>query len=91
MDSFLLEARAVAAATANSSTTRGWVVGCHAWNPRVHNAFGYRPSMAAGVIFVILFAAITLAHLIQVGLSRKWWYTVLVAGAVGSFHYIEPP
>jgi len=76
MDSFSLQTRA-------ARVKNSYEVGCHAWNPNVKNAFGYQPSLAAGIIFVILFASITLTLAAQVAISRKWWYLVFVAGAVG--------
>lgn len=77
MDSFSLEARAA------TTSTRNYGIGCHAWNPKLRNAFGYQPSLAAGIVFVILFSIITFTHLAQVIISRKWWYLVFVAGAIG--------
>ncbi|KAL8735525.1 MAG: hypothetical protein Q9166_000693 [cf. Caloplaca sp. 2 TL-2023] len=41
------------------------------------------PSLAAGVVFVILFGIASTAHLAQTILSRRWWQFVFVTGAVG--------
>lgn len=80
MDSFLLDSRAT-----KGSSARAYGLGCHAYNPNIRTAFGYRPSLAAGIVFVILFSLITIAHIVQVGISRKWWYLVFVAGALGEY------
>ncbi|GAA5984918.1 hypothetical protein JCM11641_003626 [Rhodosporidiobolus odoratus] len=44
---------------------------------------GYEPSLAAAVVYIVVFALITLVQTIQVARSRVWWLSVLVVGGVG--------
>ncbi|KAL8854015.1 MAG: hypothetical protein Q9221_001138 [Calogaya cf. arnoldii] len=56
---------------------------CSPFDPTNPPSYGYTPSLAAGIIFVILFAIATTAHLAQTILSRRWWQFVFVTGAAG--------
>jgi len=56
---------------------------CLEWNPRIPNPFGYRPSLAAGIVFVILFAASTASHAWQTFLYRRLWLLFFVFGGLG--------
>ncbi|KAL8930365.1 MAG: hypothetical protein Q9172_000074 [Xanthocarpia lactea] len=56
---------------------------CSAFDPTNPPSYGYMPSLAAGVAFIILFAIVTTAHLAQTILSRRWWQLVFVTGAMG--------
>lgn len=42
--------------------------------------FRYDPSLAAAVIFVILFLAMSLLHTYQIVVSRTWFFTAFVVG-----------
>ena len=44
-------------------------------------AYGYRPSLAAGIILSIIFGLISFTHLTRLLLSRAWWMLFFVAGA----------
>lgn len=44
--------------------------------------YGYDPSLAAGIIFVTLFAAATLCHTTQFIIYRSWWYSLFVMGGI---------
>lgn len=57
--------------------------GCVAWDPAVDNIFHYDPSLAAGVIFSVVFALSMLAHTAQTIISRKWWLLSFALGALG--------
>ena len=41
------------------------LTGCSAWNPAIENSYGYKPSLAAGIVFCILFAIFALGHLFR--------------------------
>ena len=60
------------------------VVGCVAYDPLVEPGYGYVPSLAAGIVFVVVFFLTFSAHCIQTGLSRKWWYSLIAVGALGT-------
>lgn len=59
--------------------------GCVAYSFSDEPTYGYRPSLAAGIIFTILFTASTSAHVYQLVLTRTWWLTVFVIGGFGMF------
>jgi hypothetical protein len=44
---------------------------------------GYDPSLAPAIVYIIIFALITIIQIVQVGRSRIWWLVVLVIGGVG--------
>ncbi|ODM19766.1 hypothetical protein SI65_04752 [Aspergillus cristatus] len=44
--------------------------------------YRYTPSLAAAVIFIVLFVLITVYHLYQVARARCWYFTVFVIGGV---------
>ncbi|TVY30195.1 Sphingoid long-chain base transporter [Lachnellula hyalina] len=54
---------------------------CQAYSPEIHNPFGYRPSLAAGIVFLILFFLSACTHLFQAIRYRKWWLSLFVLGA----------
>ena len=39
----------------------------------------------AGIVFTVVFFVSMLAHIVQVTLSRKWWYSALALGAFGMY------
>ncbi|GAA6008890.1 hypothetical protein JCM11491_003821 [Sporobolomyces phaffii] len=47
------------------------------------NIYGYVPSLAAAIVFIIAFSLITLIQLGLVVRSRIWWLSILVVGGVG--------
>ena len=59
--------------------------GCLAYDPRVQNPYGYLPSLAAGVIFLVLFGASTALHVWQTFRYRTPWLAAFVLGAFGEF------
>ncbi|KAL9000883.1 MAG: hypothetical protein Q9169_000638 [Polycauliona sp. 2 TL-2023] len=56
---------------------------CSSFDPTTPPNYGYTPSLAAGIIFIVLFALATSAHLVQTLISRRWWQFVFVTGAAG--------
>lgn len=47
------------------------------------NIYGYVPSLAAGIVFIVVFSLITLVQLGLVVRSRIWWLSILVVGGIG--------
>ncbi|GAA5907126.1 hypothetical protein JCM6882_005175 [Rhodosporidiobolus microsporus] len=45
--------------------------------------YGYNPSLAPAVVYIICFSIITLIQSVQVYRSRVWWLSVLVVGGIG--------
>lgn len=46
------------------------------------NIYGYVPSLAAGIVFLIAFSVLTAVHLGVVVRSRLWWTCVIVIGGL---------
>ena len=44
--------------------------------------YRYTPSLAAAIIFIILFVVISVYHLYQVIRMRSWYFLVFVAGGI---------
>lgn len=57
-------------------------VGCTPWDPSIHNQFGYRPSLAAGIAFCICFIVSMFLHIFQAYRKRTWWTLVFAVGAL---------
>ncbi|RAL15500.1 RTA1 domain-containing protein [Aspergillus homomorphus CBS 101889] len=54
--------------------------GCHAYVEGYGTSYGYRPSLAAGIVFCVLFGVSMLAHMVQMVWKRTWWCSVFVLG-----------
>ncbi|TVY81224.1 Sphingoid long-chain base transporter [Lachnellula suecica] len=54
---------------------------CQAYAPEIGNAFGYQPSLAAGIVFLVLFFLSACTHLFQAIRYKKWWQGLFVVGA----------
>lgn len=54
---------------------------CLEYNPRIPNAYGYQPSLAAGVIFIALFAISAATHIYQAYRYRRIWLLLFAMGA----------
>ncbi|KAL8868941.1 MAG: hypothetical protein Q9174_004649 [Haloplaca sp. 1 TL-2023] len=65
------------------SDTRITLPSCSAFDPTNPPNYGYTPSLAAGIVFVILFGTTTTAHIAQTIISRRWWLLVFVLGGLG--------
>jgi len=58
--------------------------GCVTYDPRaIAPTYGYDPSLAAGIVFTVVFFLSMLHHIWQTVRSRKWWYSALALGAFG--------
>ena len=57
--------------------------GCVKWDPAVDNSYHYKPHLAPGLIFSILFGLSFLIHVAQTAIKRKWWYLAFALGALG--------
>lgn len=55
---------------------------CHAIIDGVDNSYGYRPSVAAGVVFCILFGLSMVVHTVQFIWKRTWWCSVFAIGCL---------
>ncbi|GAA5924377.1 hypothetical protein JCM1841_001681 [Sporobolomyces salmonicolor] len=47
------------------------------------NIYGYDPSLAAAIVFIVAFSLITIVQTGLIARSRIWWLTVLIVGGVG--------
>ncbi|OOO09400.1 RTA-like protein [Aspergillus oryzae] len=56
--------------------------GCHALVKGVNPAYGYQPSLAAGIVFCVLFGTSMVAHTAQSFWSRKWWCLLFAIGCL---------
>ena len=56
--------------------------GCVPFDPLADPPYNYVPSLAAGIIFVVFFTASLIGHIVQTGLSRRWWYSAFALGAL---------
>ena len=65
-----------------SNSQRG--KGCVPYDPNaIAPTYGYDPNLGPGVVFTVVFFISMLAHIVQVTISRKWWYSALALGAFG--------
>ncbi|KAL8779778.1 MAG: hypothetical protein Q9203_001191 [Teloschistes exilis] len=56
---------------------------CSPFDPSNPPNYGYTPSLAAGIAFIVLFGTLTTAHLALTILSRRWWQLLFVLGGLG--------
>lgn len=47
--------------------------------------YGYRPSLAAGIVFSVLFALIAIGHVLRTLTCRTWTAILLAIGALSAF------
>ncbi|KAF2239605.1 RTA1-domain-containing protein [Viridothelium virens] len=64
-----------------SNTEQG--KGCLAYDPLLDPGYGYIPNLAVGIVFAVIFGLITIAHIGQTTIKRKWWYSTFAIGAIG--------
>ncbi|MCJ1294180.1 hypothetical protein MMC34_005737 [Xylographa carneopallida] len=50
------------------------------------NCYHYSPSLAAAIVFIVLFVAVTVLHIFRLLRTRTWYFTALVVG--GFFEWI---
>lgn len=59
--------------------------GCVPYNPyATAPTYSYDPDLSAGLVFTAVFFLSMLAHIVQVTISRKWWYSAFALGAFGT-------
>ncbi|KAJ6009544.1 RTA1-domain-containing protein [Penicillium canescens] len=54
--------------------------GCQSLIQGVPTPYSYQPSLAAGIVFSILFCFLTVAHIAQSTHGRRWWSLVFAVG-----------
>lgn len=59
--------------------------GCYALIDGYGTAYGYQPSLAAGIVFLALFGLSMLAHTVQMTWTRTWWCAVFSVGCISMF------
>ena len=57
--------------------------GCVAYEQSVTPTYGYKPSLAAGIVFVVAFFLTFIVHCAQTAIKRQWWYSLIAIGALG--------
>lgn len=60
-------------------------MGCHAFQTQYTPAYGYVPSLAAGIVFVVLFGIPLLYHVFQSCRVRRATSILLSLGAVSTY------
>ena len=65
------------------------VQGCVAYESSVDPSYGYRPSIVAGIVFVVVFFLTMSAHCVQTTIKRTWWYSLFAVGALGKLFLQE--
>jgi hypothetical protein len=64
---------------------------CVALIPGVGTPYGYDPSLAAGIVFCVLYAISLLLHTFISIRYRVWWQLVFAVGALSKLHIIILP
>ncbi|KAM0113828.1 hypothetical protein ACP6JB_000398 [Aspergillus fumigatus] len=55
---------------------------CHPLIDGIDTAYGYRPSLAAGIVFCTLFGLSMILHTVQFAWKRTWWCCVFSIGCL---------
>ena len=55
---------------------------CHSLVDGIDTAYGYKPSLAAGIVFCVLFGLSMLLHTAQFVWKRTWWCAVFSVGCL---------
>ncbi|KAB8228578.1 hypothetical protein ETB97_000087 [Aspergillus alliaceus] len=55
---------------------------CHSLIDGLDTAYGYKPSLAAGVVFLVLFGLSMIIHTVQFTWKRVWWCAVFSIGCL---------
>ncbi|KAB8199279.1 RTA1 like protein [Aspergillus parasiticus SU-1] len=55
---------------------------CHPIIDGMDTAYGYQPSLAAGIVFLVLFGLSMIVHTIQFTWKRTWWCAVFSIGCL---------
>ncbi|KAL4754034.1 hypothetical protein BDW72DRAFT_157538 [Aspergillus terricola var. indicus] len=56
--------------------------GCHAYIDGIGTPYGYVPSLAAGIVFLVLFGLTMVGQAIQFAWKRTWWCVVFAVGSL---------
>ncbi|KAL4743417.1 RTA1 like protein-domain-containing protein [Aspergillus similis] len=56
--------------------------GCHAYIDGIGTPYGYVPSLAAGIAFLVLFGLTMVGQAIQFAWKRTWWCAVFAVGSL---------
>ncbi|KAJ6255864.1 hypothetical protein Dda_9323 [Drechslerella dactyloides] len=56
--------------------------GCHAAIPGLEPSYGYFPSQAAGIVFIVLFGLSTIGHIYASFKGRHYWYLCFAIGTI---------
>ena len=59
--------------------------GCVPYIPAQRTAYGYVPSLAAGIVFCVLFGLSMFAHIFQAIKTRALWNLVFAVGCLSMF------
>lgn len=62
--------------------------GCHAYTPLLSPTYGYVPSLAAGIVFCVLFGIPLLYHTFQFCRVRKSSSILLALGALSTYLHL---
>ena len=54
----------------------------HATMASSYELYRYTPSLAAAVLFIILFILITVYHAYQMAQARAWYFTCFILGGI---------
>jgi hypothetical protein len=57
--------------------------GCRPYSPALLPSYGYKPSLAAGITYCVLFSLALAAHCLYSVLNRRWANYLLATGALG--------
>ncbi|KAE8350192.1 RTA1 like protein-domain-containing protein [Aspergillus coremiiformis] len=55
---------------------------CHGLIDGLETGYGYKPSLAAGIIFCVLFGLSMIVHTVQLTWKRTWWCAVFSLGCL---------
>ena len=58
---------------------------CHPYIEGIKPPYNYVPSLAAGVVFCVLFGLSGVVHTVQFIWKRNWWCSLFTIGCVGEF------
>ncbi|CBF76494.1 hypothetical protein AN4912.2 [Aspergillus nidulans FGSC A4] len=56
--------------------------GCHAYIDGIGTPYGYVPSLAAGIVFLVLFGLTMVGQTVQFAWKRTWWCAVFAVGSL---------
>jgi hypothetical protein len=59
--------------------------GCVPYDPRQRTAYGYVPSLAAGIVYCVIFGLSMIAHTFQAIKTRALWNLVFAVGCLSMF------